>query len=83
MTDTEKSILNSLTELDRAAKSMSGPGPKPDIGGILARLDSLTTQLPPQTDPNLLHYLHRKSYEKARLLLLGRESENARGTCGH
>ena len=83
MTDTEKSILDSLTELDRAAKSMSGPGPKPDLGGILARLDSLTTQLPRGTDPNLLHYLHRKSYEKARLFLLGREAENARGNCGH
>ncbi len=83
MTDTEKSILDSLNELERAAKSMSGAGPKPDLGGILARLDSLTTQWPRTADPNLLHYLHRKSYEKARLLLLGRQAENARGTCGH
>jgi len=42
----------------------------------------LTNQLPPDTDPNLLHYLHRKSYEKARLLLQGRDTENAQGSCG-
>ena len=81
MTDTEKTLLDSLTELDRAAKAMSGPDPKPDIGSMLARLDTLTAQLPRGADPNLLHYLHKKSYEKARLFLLGRESENARGTC--
>jgi hypothetical protein len=83
MTETEKLILESLSELDNAARSISRSGVKSDVGGILARLDSLTTQLPRDTDPKLLHYLHRKSYEKARLFLLGRESENARGTCGH
>ena len=81
MTETEKSILESLTELDRAAKAMAGPGPKPNIALILSHLDALTAQLPPGADPNLLHYLHKKSYEKARLFLLGRESENARGSC--
>jgi hypothetical protein len=81
MTDTEKSILDSLSELDRAAKSMSGPGPKPNIASILSRLDTLTDELPKGTDPNLLHYLHKKSYEKARLFLLGRGSENASGSC--
>jgi len=30
----------------------------------------------------LLHYLHRKSYEKARLFLEGRGAENAAGSCG-
>jgi hypothetical protein len=29
----------------------------------------------------LLHYLHRKSYEKARLWLEDRDAENARGGC--
>jgi hypothetical protein len=81
MTDTERSILDSLTALDVAAKSMSGPGPKPNIASILSRLDALTDELPKDADANLLHYLHKKSYEKARLFLLGRESENARGSC--
>jgi len=30
-----------------------------------------------------LHYLHKKSYEKARLWLEGREAENKAGNCGH
>jgi hypothetical protein len=30
-----------------------------------------------------LHYLRKKSYEKARLWLEGRDAENARGNCGH
>jgi hypothetical protein len=51
------------------------------LQGIFARLDALTAQLPKGSDPNLLHYLHKKSYEKARLLLQGRDAENARGSC--
>jgi len=43
----------------------------------------LTAQLPPQTDPQLLHYLHKKSYEKARLFLQGRDAENQFGNCRH
>jgi len=81
MTQVEQDILHSLTELDQAAKAMKNAGPKPDLGAILARLDALTGQLPGDTAPNLLHYLHKRSYEKARLFLLGCESENARGTC--
>jgi hypothetical protein len=50
---------------------------------IFARLDQLTAQLPPETDPTLLHYLRKKSYEKARLFLQGRDSENKMGSCGH
>jgi hypothetical protein len=41
----------------------------------------LMRQLPRDADPNLLHHLHKKSYEKARLLLEGRGVENARGSC--
>jgi hypothetical protein len=48
------------------------------------RIDELARQLPRDADPTLLHYLHKKSYEKARLFLQGREGENARGNChGH
>jgi len=35
------------------------------------------------TDPQLLHYLQKKSYEKARLFLQGRDAENVQGSCGH
>jgi hypothetical protein len=81
MTTIEKDILESLNDLDRAVKSLGTPTPKPDLQSIFARLDRLTDSLSPQADPNLLHYLHKKSYEKARLFLEGRDAENARGGC--
>jgi len=81
MTETEKAILEALTELEAAVESMRVAQPKPDLQTLFARLDELTTSLPKGTDPNLLHYLHKKSYEKARLLLEGRDAENARGSC--
>jgi len=73
----------SLGELDRAVKSLRTANPKPDLQAIFNRLERLTDELPPNADPNLLHYLHKKSYEKARLFLEGRDAENARGGCRH
>jgi hypothetical protein len=81
MTQTEQAILAVLVELDQSVKSLRTANPKPDLQVIFARLDRLAHDLPPSTDPGLLHYLHKKSYEKARLLLEGRDSENARGGC--
>ena len=81
MSDTEQAILNALNELDAAVKSMPTAGSKPNLLPIFERLDMLASQLPERANPDLLHYLNRKSYEKARLLLEGRDPENARGTC--
>jgi hypothetical protein len=50
---------------------------------LFARLEVLTARLPRETAPELLHYLHKKSYEKARLFLQGREAENQAGNCRH
>ena len=77
----EKSILQSLLELDSAVKSMPTANPKPNLLPIFARLDELTHQLPADTSPQLLHYLHKKSYEKARLWLQERHGEIAQGGC--
>jgi hypothetical protein len=82
VTATEQEILHALTELDQMVKGMAAANPKPDLRPVFAKLDNLTRQLPPQTAPDLLHYLHRKSYEKARLFLEGRGAENAAGSCG-
>ena len=82
MNETEQAILNSLVELERAAKGPQHPNRKPDFQGLFARLDVLSRQLPKGSDPLLRHYLDNKSYEKARLHLQGRDAENARGTCG-
>ena len=83
MTEIENNILQALLELEQAVAAMSAARPKPDLKALFARIDGLAEQLPPQTDPSLLHYLHKKSYEKARLFLQGREDENRAGQCRH
>lgn len=84
MNETEQRILDSLLELERAVASMATANPKPNLLPMFARIEELTRQLPRDADRTLLHYLHKKSYEKARLFLQGRENENARGNChGH
>jgi hypothetical protein len=83
MTETEKTILQTLLELEDAVRSMSTANPKPNLLPIFERLDALTASLPRGTDPNLLHYMYKRSYEKARLFLQGRDAENAEGNCRH
>ena len=79
----ENDILKALVALDAAVKSMATAVPKPDLLPLFSHLDELTARLPRQTDPVLLHYMHKKSYEKARLFLQGREAENQAGNCRH
>ena len=81
MTELEKDILAGLVELETTVKSIAAKGAKPNLLPLFERLDRLTRQLPRESDPNLLHYLHKRSYEKARLLLEGRDAENAQGNC--
>lgn len=83
MNEIEQEILSNLRELDRLARMMKSAQPKPNLLPVFEKLDSLTQKLGPQGDPSLLHYLHKKSYEKARLYLQGRDAENTRGACGH
>jgi hypothetical protein len=79
----EKNLLDTLVKLDNAVKSMPTANPKPNLLPIFSRLDELTKQLPRNADPTLLHYLHKKSYEKARLFLQDRDAENQLGNCRH
>ena len=80
MTTIETDILQALTELDAAIKSLPTAQPKPNLLALFARIDALAEQLPRTTDPELLHFLQRKSYEKARAKLEGRVP--TRGACG-
>jgi len=79
----KKNLLNALVELDAVVKSMPSANPKPDLLPLFMRIDELAMQLPRDTDPTLLHYLQKKSYEKARLFLQRRDSENQVGNCRH
>jgi hypothetical protein len=79
----EQQLFSALTQLDAAVKTMATAIPKPNLLPIFTQIDELTQQLPRSTDPTLLHYLHKKSYEKARLYLQGCDAENQAGNCRH
>jgi hypothetical protein len=79
----EKELLVVLAQLADAVQAMPTANPKPNLLPVFVRLDELTAQLPRHTDPTLLHYMHKKSYEKARLFLQGRDAENQIGNCRH
>jgi hypothetical protein len=76
-------LLDALNQLAETVQRLPAANPKPDLLPLFARLDELTRQMPPASDPSLLHYLHKKSYEKARRYLQGRDAENQLGNCGH
>lgn len=67
----EDELRSALRDLDAAAVSARTASEKPDLVGLLRRIDVLTAQLPAGTDPMLRHYLERKSYAKARAHLGG------------
>jgi hypothetical protein len=79
----ENELLTALTQLAETVKAMPTANPKPSLLPLFHRLDELTKQLPRNADPALLHCLHKKSYEKARLFLQGRDAENQLGNCRH
>lgn len=83
MTEIERNILHSLVELDQVVASMPAANPKPDLKPLFARIDELARRLPGDADPTLMHYLQKKSYQKARLFLEGRDAENQAGNCRH
>lgn len=83
MNDVERRILETLKELDQAALLMRAAGPKPNLIPLFDRINTLRMELPRDTDPQLLHYLQKQSFEKARLYLEGRDAENAAGSCPH
>ena len=81
MTVLEKQILERLVELDRKVKTMPTANPKPNLLPLFQQIEALADQLPSSTAPDLLHYLQRKSYEKARQWLEGSYAEIQKGGC--
>ena len=65
MTPAEAEILSVLEQLQTTVAQMSTANPKPDLKPVFAKLAELTKALPKDADPQLLHFLHRGSYEKA------------------
>lgn len=73
-------LLQALRDFEAAVAAVNEE-PNPDLMGHFNRIDELTSQLPGDTDGELLHYLHKKSYEKARLFLEGCHAEIQKGGC--
>ena len=83
MTQLEEQLHAALLDLDCTVKQMRATKQPVDLMPLFGRIDELGAQLPPGTDPQLLHFLQRKSFEKATLWLEGRKAEITRGICGN
>ncbi len=81
MTAIERDILQALKDLEATVKTMATAQPKPSLLPLFQRIEALADQLPRSTSPDLLHYMQKKSYEKARLWLEGRYADIQTGGC--
>jgi len=81
MTVIERQILDRLIELDEQVKAMPTANPKPNLLPLFQQIEELADQLPRSSSPDLLHYMQKKSYEKARQWLEGRFAEIQKGGC--
>jgi hypothetical protein len=81
MTAIERDILQALNDLEATVKTMATANPKPSLLPLFQRIEALADQLPRSTSPDLLHYMQKKSYEKARLWLEGRYADIQKGGC--
>jgi hypothetical protein len=66
VTEAENALLAALKELEASVAGMANTSPKPDLRPLFERLRTLTDRLPADADPNLLHYMARQSWQKAR-----------------
>lgn len=71
----EQALLGKLLELETAAKTLATAKPQPDLMRLFGEIENLAGRLPKSSNPSLFHYLQRKSYQKARLLLQGENPE--------
>ena len=81
MTALEHNLLEHLVKLEATVKTMPMTNPKPNLLPLFQQIEELADQLPRGTSPDLLHYMQRKSYEKARQWLEGRYAEIQKGSC--
>ena len=82
MTDVEQALLVALQDLDREVTEANSAGRRPEVVPRVMRLRVLAAELPPGSDPMLMHCLERQSWEKARMILDGRRAEVRHGDSG-
>jgi hypothetical protein len=78
VTEIESQLLAALLDLETSARDRTEP--RPSLLPLFERLDLLAAHLGAAGDPELRHFLQRKSYEKALQRLQGLAAE--RGSCG-
>lgn len=83
MTLLEQELYDAICDLGGAVKRVAASKERVDLLPYFARIDELSARLPSGTDPQLLHFIQRKSFEKAILWLEGRKAEITRGICGN
>ena len=76
MESLEQALLDKLLELETASKTLASVKPKPNLMRLFGEIENMAGRLPKSSNPSLLHYLRRKSYQKARLLLQGEDPES-------
>lgn len=82
MTDVEGALLDALRDLDHEVADAALTRRRPEVVSRVMRLRELTSVLPPEADPMLMHCLQRQSWEKARMILDGRQTEVRHGESG-
>ena len=73
-------LARTLDDYLAAVPRQKEPNP-PDLLAIFARLDALEIEIDSGYPAQLRHYLHQKSYRKARLFLQGGETAVEKGAC--
>lgn len=81
MNQLEMRLLEALQALEVSIRPRPAGSTAVDVRPHLSELDRLTRELPTDADPQLVHFLRRRSYEKARLFLEGRGPEIHQGGC--
>ncbi len=82
MTDVERALLDALRDLDHEVADAAVTKRRPEVVSRILRLRELTSVLSPEADPMLMHCLQRQSWEKARMILDGRQAEVRHGESG-
>lgn len=83
MNPVERELLDALRELENVAGRIASGEAGASVLPQIRKIAELRRSLDPGTDPRLLHFLAKNSYEKARFFLEGRAEGIPDGPGGH
>jgi hypothetical protein len=82
VTSLESEILRELVRLDETVADIAA-GRAGSVLPVTRRIGELAGSLPAEADPQLVHYLRKHSYGKARLFLEGHGAGDPAAPGGH